>query len=108
MEFHAYHGFYETERKTGGRYTVDVEVNLENPGALQSDDLAGTVNYEAIYRIVRTEMGNPVRLIEHLAANILEALRHELGHPGHWLVRVRKHHPPLPGAVDHTAIELTG
>ena len=46
MRFHAYHGFYNEERKIGGYYTVDVYIETSLPRSAFQDDLTGTVNYE--------------------------------------------------------------
>jgi dihydroneopterin aldolase len=67
MEFYAYHGVYEEERKIGGKYIVDVLVHTNAKDAELHDDLNGTVNYEQIYKVVDQNMQQPVKLIERLA-----------------------------------------
>ena len=106
MEFFAYHGYYKEEHQSGGKFSVDVHVNLPNADTGKTDHLGDTVNYEDIYRITKEVMGQPVRLIEHLAYRIISRLKNELGHEGQWTIRVHKHRPPLPGVVDETYIEL--
>ena len=108
MEFFAFHGCYKEEQQSGGNFSVDVQVDLPGEDTGKTDELEDTVNYEDVYRITKEIMGQPVRLIEHLAHRILSTLKSELGREGNWMVRVHKHSPPLAGEVDQTYIELNG
>lgn len=107
MEFQAYHGVYAEEQLTGGRYTVDVYVELPSGETGRSDDLADTVNYEDIHRVARDVMSEPSHLIEHVARKILDTLLEALDIQTGVKVRVRKHHPPLPGVVEQTYVEIS-
>jgi 7,8-dihydroneopterin aldolase/epimerase/oxygenase len=106
MEFYAYHGVYEEERKTGGKYIVDVLVYTNTAEAQQNDVLNGTVNYENIYRIVKENMQVPVKLIEHLAAKICNQVRTLLAEDDKIKIKIRKLQPPLDGKVYASVIEL--
>lgn len=77
MTFFAYHGALAAERELGQRFVVDVEMALDLRPAGESDELAHTVNYGAVYDTVRTIVeGPPCNLIEtvgeRIAARILE------------------------------------
>ena len=75
MRFYAYHGVNPEERALGQRFTVDVvlAVDLRRPG--QSDDLADTVSYSAVYKVVRGIVeGEPRKLIEAVAEEIAAAI----------------------------------
>jgi dihydroneopterin aldolase len=80
MAFFARHGFYEEERTLGNRYEVDIAVETPLGNAATNDELAGTVNYEGLYRIVREEMETPSKLLEHVAGRILERTCREFSH----------------------------
>ena len=108
MEFYAFHGYYKEEQLSGGKYTVDVYVELASVIAGETDQLSDTVNYEAIYQIVKNVMSNPVNLIEHIAHKILTRIKGELNISTKVTVRVRKHHPPIKGVVDQAYIEIDG
>jgi dihydroneopterin aldolase len=107
MEFYAFHGYYEEEQRSGGRYTVDVYIDLPPDASGKSDQLADTVNYEEIYRIAEEVMKVPVSLIEHVAHTILNRVKKELNVAGQVTVRVRKHHPPIKGVVDQAYVEMS-
>ncbi|MFN8237425.1 MAG: dihydroneopterin aldolase [Chitinophagales bacterium] len=106
MEFYAYHGVYEEERKIGGKYVVDVWVYAYTEGAQWYDDLSGTVNYEKIYQAVERNMQVPVQLIEHLARKIMNDIRLFVSAEDTIRIKIRKIHPPLGGKVDASVVEL--
>ena len=106
MEFHAYHGYYEEERRVGGRYSVDVYVETDFSRAAVNDDLEKTINYEVIYDLVRVRMEKKTKLIETIAADIMAKIKSEFPSIESLRVRVNKFEPPLPGKVARTYIEL--
>jgi len=72
---YGYHGARPEERTLGQRFIVDVDLHADLRVASRSDDLANTVNYSEVYQVVETIIGGePVNLIETLAARIAEAL----------------------------------
>ena len=52
MQFYGFHGVDESEKHLGGRFEVDVEMQLSLAKACNSDELNDTVNYEKIYKTV--------------------------------------------------------
>lgn len=104
----AYHGCLEEEARIGGHFRVDVRVEGDFIAAEDSDDLSDTVDYGRVTAIVREQMAIRAKLIEHVARNILRALRAEWPATHRWQVRVIKEHPPVPGSVDHVAYEMEG
>ncbi len=106
MEFYAYHGVYEEERKVGGRYIIDVFVNTDAKQAQLFDDLNGTVNYEQIYKAVEQNMQQPVKLIEHLARKIIDDIRLFVVKEDTIRVKIRKIHPPLGTKVEASVVEI--
>lgn len=68
-----YHGVFESERKNGQEFLVDVEIesNFKNI----DDDLAKTIDYSKLVDLVSAEItSNPVNLIETLAERIAEKI----------------------------------
>lgn len=106
MEFYAYHGCYQEERKTGGRYLVDVMVYTNAELAETLDDLGGTVNYEEIYGVVARNMAEPVKLIEHLASRIMGDLRKFVTKDDFIRIKIQKLHPPLNGKIAAAVVLL--
>jgi 7,8-dihydroneopterin aldolase/epimerase/oxygenase len=68
-----YHGVYEHERRDGQDFVVDATLWLDSRPAAASDDLADTVDYGGLAdRLATVVEGEPVNLIETLAARLCE------------------------------------
>lgn len=99
--FYAHHGVMQEEHRIGGRYEVDVAMDLDFTAAATHDDLSKTVDYERVYALVREHiLGNKFYLIEKLAYRIAHAVL--LGFPvvERVEVTVRKANPPVGGPAD--------
>jgi len=107
MHFYAFHGHYPVEQVKGGKFTVDVELEFDDPPAIQTDELGDTVNYAEIYDIVKKEMSIPSKLLEHVAGRILHSIREKLGSTGMVRLKVSKLNPPL-GIMESVSVELEG
>jgi|JI6StandDraft_1071083.scaffolds.fasta_scaffold382855_2 dihydroneopterin aldolase len=106
MEFYAYHGVYEEERKIGGKYIVDVLVYTNAVDAELHDDLNGTVNYEQIYKVVEQNMQQPVKLIERLVRKIMDDIRLFVVKEDTIRIKIRKLNPPLGAKVKASVVEM--
>lgn len=108
MEFFAFHGCLESERREGNLFVVDVRFKCDITSAAESDDLAGTVNYAEVYDIVAEQMSKPSNLLEHVAARIAEELRSSFPQMLSLSVCVAKRNPPVngPAAWSKVTVEL--
>jgi dihydroneopterin aldolase len=91
----------QEEHRIGGRYEVDVAVDLDFVEAAVHDDLSKTVNYEQVYEFVEelvTE--NNFYLIEKLAYLIAQRVREAYPDLEGIEVTVRKPNPPVGGPCD--------
>jgi dihydroneopterin aldolase len=67
------HGAYEAERRDGQDFLVDATLWLDSRPAAASDDVVDTVDYGVLAeRIAAVVGGEPVNLIETLAARLAE------------------------------------
>jgi dihydroneopterin aldolase len=109
MRFYAYHGVNPEERALGQRFVVDVvlAVGLRRPG--QSDDLADTVSYSAVYKVVRGIVeGEPRNLIEAVAEEIAAAILMGFRQVARVTVTVRKPEVPMKGSLlDAAGVRIT-
>ena len=107
IRVYAYHGCLPQEARIGGRYVVDVEVRGDLAAAETTDDLGSTVDYGRVTEIVKEQMAERSKLIEHAARRILDALRGEWpGQSLSWRIRLVKEHPPVNGSVEQVAYVL--
>lgn len=99
--FYAHHGVMKEEHRIGGRYEVDVSMDLHFDEAAQEDDLSKTVDYEMIYRMVQEIVTtNHFYLIERLAYLIGRDVLAAYDMVEAVEVTVRKHNPPVGGTAD--------
>ena len=107
LEFHAYHGIYPHERSSGNKFEVDVSVVTEIHDSAFQDDLSGTINYEDLYDVVKTEMGKPSKLLERvghsIAGKILVAFPEAISVE----ISISKFNPPIGGVCRKAAVTIT-
>lgn len=106
IRLYAYHGCLEEEARIGGNYLVDVYVETDFREAARTDDLDKTVDYSAIYKIVKKEMGERANLIEHVAQRIHNHITDVFSSVSKARVRVTKLNPPINGNVDRVFVEI--
>ena len=100
LRFYDYHGVNPEERALGQRFLVDVRVETDLRSAGMSDDLAATVSYSAVYKMVRAVVeGEPRNLIETVAEEIAATVLAEFKRAQAVTVTVRKPEVPIKGAV---------
>jgi len=108
LRFYAYHGCMEEEARIGQNYRVDVVLEADLGPSAATDDLALTIDYCDVHRIVAHEMTQRSRLIEHVAGRIVQALRSELPLAQRVEVRVTKFAPPIDGDCEAVTVVLQG
>jgi len=106
IEFFAYGGVSEAERRVGQRYVADVELAYDLHQASASDDLADTVNYSQVYElIVQVGTQSDFHLLERLAQQIATAVLDAF--PVEAItVRLKKRPPPIDGVLEYAGVEI--
>lgn len=106
MEFHAFHGYYDYEREQGNDFVIDVHVTTDFDQAAQSDDLAGTVNYEVIYQVVSEEMQESTKLLERLAQRMIDRMFNAFSTAQTIEISIAKKNPPIEGNIKQSRISM--
>lgn len=106
IEFYAYHGFYEQEKKIGGKYIVDIILKFDSNSSEKTDQLKDTINYEAILELVLNEMKISSDLIEHITQRIIYSISTKFNLEKGIKVCVKKMNPPLLSQVDYVSYTL--
>jgi dihydroneopterin aldolase len=100
-----HHGVYPEERLVGQPFVVDVVLSVDTRPAAASDDVADTVHYgELAQRVITVVEGEPVNLIETLAARIAELC---LEYPPVSVAEVTVHKPEAPVGVPFDDVAVT-
>ena len=107
IRLHAYHGVLPQERLTGNDYTVSVSAECPLGAAIDSDDVADTLNYAAVCHVVREEMHTPSALLEHVVGRICRRIMADFGTVRAVTVRMVKLNPPMGADCDGAGVELT-
>lgn len=104
-KFHAFHGYYNTERVTGNTFFIDAEVELSSFDEIE-DDIDDTINYEHMYRICKEEMDNTQKLLEKVVLNIILRFKKEFKNIEGGTISLQKVGPQLGGSVEKAIIEI--
>lgn len=107
LEFFAYHGFFEEERKIGNRYEVDVRVETDFDQAAEDDLLEHTVDYGQLYQLINREMQQSSQLLERLAGRICERILQDIAAVQQVEISISKLNPPLGGLCKRSRITLS-
>lgn len=108
MEFHAFHGCLEKEKREGNLFVVNFKGELTSiDKAVDTDSLDYTVDGNKIYNVINKEMSRRCNLLETVAGHILEAVKNEF--PDRFLsieLSVSKHNPPLQGKCEWSRVTV--
>jgi len=108
LAFYGYHGVKPEENAIGQKFFVDVAISADLSRAGKTDDLALTVNYGEVYRLIKDIVTNSrFRLIEALAERIAGDILASCPAAGAVTVTVKKPEAPIPGIFGYAAVEIT-
>ncbi|MBR1733363.1 MAG: dihydroneopterin aldolase [Alloprevotella sp.] len=109
IRLRAFHGCLPQERTVGNDYEVSATLDVTGAeAAVERDELCGTVDYAAVYALIREEMGVPSQLLEHVCGRIVRRLLEAFPQVERATVTVTKLRPPIPGAdCDGAGVTLT-
>jgi dihydroneopterin aldolase len=69
-----HHGVYEEEKKLANTFEVNLDVSYNEKHA-EFRDLSETIDYEALYTIIKQKMAIPGDLLEKLCLQIIKAIK---------------------------------
>ncbi len=107
IRVYAYHGCLVEEGKIGSDYRVDVSVKADLSTSAKTDNLADTVDYVHLNKIVKEEMAIRSQLLEEVAKRILDRILLEIPIVKKADVAVSKLNPPIGGNVAMVTIEMS-
>ena len=106
VSFYAFHGVMPQERSVGGEFLVSVKVGYPLEKAMISDGVADTLNYAALYELVKKEMMQPSSLLEHVMGRIVETIEKAFPEVTSVEVKIKKVNPPM--GSDSNGAEVMG
>lgn len=103
---HAFHGVLPQERTVGNDYVINIKVGYPWIGATSTDNVCDTLNYAALYELIKREMQMPSKLLEHVAGRIIEAVKAEFPAASSIHLRITKVAPPMSADCDGAGVEI--
>ncbi|TDW97350.1 dihydroneopterin aldolase [Dinghuibacter silviterrae] len=104
LRFYGYHGLYVHEQKLGAWFELDVSLEWPDPDR-PIRHLHETVNYVAVYDLVKARMALPEELLETLAMEMAHLLKDHFPQLSGVGIRVTKINPPLLNFQGTVAVE---
>lgn len=105
--FFAHHGYYDSEKKEGNTFELNLTVEYDVSKAAETDNLDLGLNYEGLYAVLKNVMeGASVNLLEHLAQKIINQI--EAKYPAVLSIKIKiaKLNPPIAGKMKSVWVEL--
>lgn len=106
MEFFAYHGCFKEEQIIGTKFIIDLHITIDTSEAEATDDLTKTINYQSVYLLVKKQMQEKSKLLEHVGRRILNSIKLEYPSIQDATIKVSKLNPPLGGKMDNVSLTL--
>ncbi|MDO4911762.1 MAG: dihydroneopterin aldolase [Corynebacterium sp.] len=105
LECFGYHGVFDSEKRTGQPFIVDLTVWLDTTEAAATDSLDKTINYAELAEIAHGIVTGPPRdLIETVAAEIADTIMKRYQQLFAVEVRVNKPEAPIPLSFKNVAV----
>jgi dihydroneopterin aldolase len=106
IKIYAFHGCLVEEGKIGSDYLVNISVKADLAQAAHTDKLSDTVDYVHLQKIVKNEMEEPSKLLEHVGKRIIDTVFKEIPLVKTVKVKVAKVNPPIGGDVEEVSVMI--
>lgn len=106
MEFYAYHGCYDAEKKVGGRFVVSLWLEYDASQPAETDNIKDALNYQTAYEVVEKQMKITSSLLEHVCKRIIDALFEEFPQLLTAQVDLSKMAPPIGGKMKSVTVTM--
>lgn len=106
VRFRAFHGVLPQERQVGGDFKVTLRVGYDVGAAMLSDEVADTLDYSQLYKVVAREMAIPSQLLEHVAGRIAQAVANDFPKVCSIDLWLTKLNPPMGADSEGASVEL--
>jgi dihydroneopterin aldolase len=76
LQFFAFHGLYEEEKKSGNEFEMDVKISFL-PEKNIITDINETIDYATVFELIQKEMQHPRELLETFLAELAEKMKQQ-------------------------------
>ena len=106
LRIHAFHGVMEQERNVGADFLLSLHIHYNISKAMETDEVADTLNYAEVCEVVTQEMKTPSKLLEHVAGRICKALFLRFPQATAINLKLTKQNPPMGADCDGASVEV--
>ena len=106
LRIHAFHGVMEQERNVGADFLLSLHIHYNIGKAMETDEVADTLNYAEVCEVVTQEMKTPSKLLEHVAGRICKALFQRFPQATAISLKLTKQNPPMGADCDGASLEV--
>lgn len=106
LRLHANHGVLPQERVVGNDYVVTLKVKYDFSRAMETDDVADTIDYAQLCSIIKEEMAVPSNLIEHVAGRIANHIVERFVGITALRLKIIKVNPPMGMDCDGAGVDV--
>jgi len=108
MRFRSHSGVLEEEKRDGQDFVVSLELEMENIPACRTDNIYDTVDYGAVFQMVRDYLETTVcNLIEYMAENIIIRVFQKYSSIERITCEIKKPNAPINGDFDYMGVVIT-
>lgn len=100
------HGCLIEEEKIGSDYLVNLKVKASLHEAASSDHLKDTIDYVHLQHIIKNEMSQRSKLLEHVGQRIIDRIFKEIALVDEVKVAISKLNPPIGGDVEEVSVTM--
>ena len=90
----------------GADFLLNLRVGYPLQRAMESDDVADTLDYAQLYDLAAREMKQPSRLLEHVAGRIVRAITETFPEVTSIDLQLTKRNPPMGADCDGAGVEI--
>lgn len=106
LHFFGFHGLYEGEKILGNDFLVNLEIGY-TPEHFPARDIKDTIDYAAVYQLVKNRMNIPTPLLETLVADIAHEILAQFSLSNYVTITIEKMRPPVPQFTGSLGVSLT-
>jgi dihydroneopterin aldolase len=106
LRFFAFHGLFQEEQKIGNEFELNIEASYETSAEIIKG-IDETVNYSALFEIVKIRMKHPTPLLETVAMEIVDAFHVAFPQLNKIEVSIKKLHPPIEQFIGNVEVTFS-
>lgn len=106
IRLYAYHGVAPQEQTVGNEFVINLKLKVDVARAAETDEVADTVSYAAVFALVKEEMSIPSKLLEHVCGRIVRRLLEHFPAIDEVAIKLAKRCPPMGADLDTAGVEM--